>query len=963
MSSSRKKSTPKVINNDPDISYPDLGISSQTSKAKAGKSVKEVADNLERQILQYFNAAKRETSNVNALLDYTMCGALVVSLRELGVSEAKSDEIGNLQTFEAIIARNVDKYREFVSNGASGSGEDSLSSSNSGGDGNFDDSSPNAAGGECTVKPVIFTKGSKDCNYWFDTVFGLDEAKRLMRNGLISPLKYPKLFGESLTKGILLYGVGGTGKTSIVKAAVNQLQVEDPSVKVLFFAPTGADLKGKYVGESEKRISSLYSCASRMACKMTKKSMRTTQSSKGLGRNPSNNLNNNSNDLSAVSPVNSPVITYISVIFIDEVEAVAGDRSKDESGIMKTTVNSLLQAIDGINSYPNVVTIAVTNLPQDLDQAFLRRFTNTIYIDVPEATTIKTMLESLLSRYMRSNGKNPIEIYCKAIGGSDGSGASVTALKPKQSDESCGQLPQEDVTAWKRFPYAEYIKGLTDSDLAVISGTCFKGKYSNSDIDRVFKYASQLAAEDAVQTNTFLKIENLNSSGKEKEYIYVSTLTQTKAEMLKLVKSVRGKTALRILEKPETSFINLIIDDKPTRFVSSSMLPLLNIADPNIDEVFYEDNITHLKAGLISETIRLLLKFRILITQKPEEEYNETRGIEMMKKNFLSALNSSAKNPHNLTLASLQGIKKWELAQSPEINALANQLTYPGLAREEVFYTVCEVDLSSGLFASFQNGLSKYYTGFKYWLTSESFDGAKFDDQISSSKFLKETTLYKLLSNTTHITTEWSEKEKTAFVYKLPFKDSDRYITRANWANSILGLVLKKNLVTKLPIFHPGCNIVEMMRDISKVSLDVKPTQSPFSATSFSILDYVTYAFLGVKLGEIPSQIGKFADDITQVNDLITEDTVNDIVKGSNEVRFTGGINNPRLSHLISYLREMIQDLIDPSIIRRNSINLNISMNYFKTALEEVKSSVNVNDLEKLRQYSINPQKFLADKK
>ena len=135
-----------------------------------------------------------------------------------------------------------------------------------------------------------------------------------------------------------MYGPPGTGKTLLVKAAVNELQIEDPNVSVLFFAPTGAELKGKYVGETEKRIVEAYRCASLAAC----------QCEKNSGKK------------------------YISVIFIDELDSIARDRNKDDTGLMANSVNTLLM-MDGIESPENVVKNWSNQSSWELDAAVLMR--------------------------------------------------------------------------------------------------------------------------------------------------------------------------------------------------------------------------------------------------------------------------------------------------------------------------------------------------------------------------------------------------------------------------------------------------------------------------------------------------------------------------------------------------------------------------------------------------------------
>ena len=68
--------------------------------------------------------------------------------------------------------------------------------------------------------------------------------------------------------------------------------------------------------------------------------------------------------------------------------------------MMKQTVNALLQAIDGVESNKNVMVMAATNNPWELDSALLRRFTSTIFVNLPESEDIKKLIELEIKRYI-----------------------------------------------------------------------------------------------------------------------------------------------------------------------------------------------------------------------------------------------------------------------------------------------------------------------------------------------------------------------------------------------------------------------------------------------------------------------------------------------------------------------------------------------------------------------------------
>ncbi len=170
---------------------------------------------------------------------------------------------------------------------------------------------------------------------WED-IGGLEEVKQQLREAVEWPLKYPsgfKLMGIKPPKGILLYGPPGTGKTLLAKAVANESGANFISVK-------GPEVLSKWVGESEKKIREIFNRA-RM-----------------------------------VAP---------SIIFFDEIDAIAPMRGLDVNRVTDRIVNQLLTEMDGLEELADVVVIAATNRPDILDPALLRpgRFDRKIYVPPP----------------------------------------------------------------------------------------------------------------------------------------------------------------------------------------------------------------------------------------------------------------------------------------------------------------------------------------------------------------------------------------------------------------------------------------------------------------------------------------------------------------------------------------------------------------------------------------------------
>jgi len=185
-----------------------------------------------------------------------------------------------------------------------------------------------------TMREVLIEKP----NVHWDDIGGLENVKQELREVVEWPLKYRKLFAHmkvKIPKGILLYGPPGTGKTLLAKAVATESEANFISVK-------GPEFLSKWVGESEKAVREVFRKARQAAP---------------------------------------------SVIFIDEIDAVAPVRGRDlGSHVTERVVSQILTEMDGLEELHNVTVIAATNRPDILDPALLRpgRFDRLIYVPVPD---------------------------------------------------------------------------------------------------------------------------------------------------------------------------------------------------------------------------------------------------------------------------------------------------------------------------------------------------------------------------------------------------------------------------------------------------------------------------------------------------------------------------------------------------------------------------------------------------
>ena len=171
----------------------------------------------------------------------------------------------------------------------------------------------------------------------YEDVGGLHNQIQRIREMIELPLRHPEVFdrlGIEPPKGVLLLGPPGTGKTLIAKAVANE-------TFATFISISGAEIHGKFYGESEARLREIFTTAEQ----------------------------------------NKPCI-----IFIDEIDAIAPKREEVTGEVEKRVVSQLLTLMDGLKPRAQIVVIGATNRPNALDPALRRggRFDREIEIGVPD---------------------------------------------------------------------------------------------------------------------------------------------------------------------------------------------------------------------------------------------------------------------------------------------------------------------------------------------------------------------------------------------------------------------------------------------------------------------------------------------------------------------------------------------------------------------------------------------------
>ncbi|XP_063814695.1 katanin p60 ATPase-containing subunit A-like 2 isoform X1 [Pseudophryne corroboree] len=195
-------------------------------------------------------------------------------------------------------------------------------------------------------------------NVRWDDIIGLDSAKRLVKEAVVYPIRYPQLFTGILSpwKGLLLYGPPGTGKTLLAKAVATECNTT-------FFNISASTIVSKWRGDSEKLVRVLFELAR----------------------------------------YHAP-----STIFLDELESVMSQRGAGPGGEhegsrrMKT---ELLVQMDGLSRSDDLVfVLAASNLPWELDYAMLRRLEKRILVGLPCKEARESMIQHWLPPVSNSGG-------------------------------------------------------------------------------------------------------------------------------------------------------------------------------------------------------------------------------------------------------------------------------------------------------------------------------------------------------------------------------------------------------------------------------------------------------------------------------------------------------------------------------------------------------------------------------
>ncbi|XP_033215973.1 spastin isoform X3 [Belonocnema kinseyi] len=249
----------------------------------------------------------------------------------------------------------------------------------------------------------------------WDDIAGQETAKQALQEMVILPSLRPELFTGLRTpsRGLLLFGPPGNGKTLLARAVATQCNAT-------FFSISAASLTSKYVGEGEKLVRALFTIAREL---------------------------------------------QPSVIFIDEVDSLLSERRDNEHEASRRLKTEFLVEFDGLPCSPEerVLVMAATNRPQELDEAALRRFTKRVYVSLPDSKTRLVLLKRLLGKHndpLTDEELNRMAALTEGYSGSDLTGLAKDAALGPIRELNPEQVKEVDLNLVRNITIQDFLDSL-----------------------------------------------------------------------------------------------------------------------------------------------------------------------------------------------------------------------------------------------------------------------------------------------------------------------------------------------------------------------------------------------------------------------------------------------------------------------------------------------------------------------
>ncbi|MXR40721.1 AAA family ATPase [Halobaculum sp. WSA2] len=256
------------------------------------------------------------------------------------------DQLADLESTEKLVRKRKELAKNLATAADDLEAKAERSAADSGSDGSSDGSNGDSGADEDTIDTDRYLVESPDID--FEDVGGMEDLKDTLTESIIDPLEEPELYdryGLGTVNGVLLHGPPGTGKTFITRALAGTMGFS-------YIELEANDLTSSLVGEAADNVADVFEAAK----------------------------------------ANQPCL-----VFLDEIDAIATERS---GGMQKTMSESqmITQFLTEMSSLgdTDVVFVAATNLPDEIDGAAWRRFDKRIEVPPPEADGRRAVLSKHL---------------------------------------------------------------------------------------------------------------------------------------------------------------------------------------------------------------------------------------------------------------------------------------------------------------------------------------------------------------------------------------------------------------------------------------------------------------------------------------------------------------------------------------------------------------------------------------